>query len=213
VTSIEMLALPQHSRIKYIGTDVAVLTQLKEQAPASYTTKGLVMVSVYDMTKSSWSKSEGIRISTWNSGYFNSVVPEDWIVLDAKRIDLTRKREDKAYTRADKNVKYELDSFTRKIGDLTYSKTRIDRELKNLPLANKFKILTSLSEDQKVWFDLLSLDAATVVACMKKVVKELTDAEETPCTVTTDVIKEETISTPVSGSSELPPTELSLLLS
>lgn len=184
MTEAELKALPQHSRIRYTGKDPLVLAQLKSRAPASYYTKGLVLVYVTDYSTNTWGNTErGIVLTTWSSGRFDKTVAADWEVVDSRRVDLTRKRERKAYQRADQQVKAELNSFIKAITDLQYAKIHIDGYLNNLPLPSKFKILASLDEEQKIWFELLSLDSATVISTIKQVVKGLTD--ETLCSTDT----------------------------
>jgi len=179
MTKEELLKIPQHTRIYYKGTDAKVLEEIKKRGPASYDKKGLVVLYVSDHSKGGWNPEAGIVIRTWTTSH-EQAVPEDWEVLDAKRLDLTRQREKRKVRYADRDVKKELDSFTETFQNMQYSKQRIDIFLKDIPLADKLRILTSLNDEQKAWFDLLALDPAVVIKSVRKLVDDLNENNGEP---------------------------------
>lgn len=164
-----MLALGRHSRIKYIGSDPSILSTL--QTSKSYAQKGVVFTYAYE---SQWNPTDGIRLSTWKHR-FNKVKPEEWEVVDAKRIDLVRQREKRKVKYADREVRERLDQFTKVFEKMKETKRQIDYLLEDIPLVGKLKILTTLTEEQQAWFDLLVVDKGVVIDAVKKMVKELND--------------------------------------
>lgn len=175
----ELLELKQHTRIKYIGANPEVIKQIKERGPKSYEEKGLVFLYASDYTTHSYSdyQKRGIVIRTWST-QFEQVDPADWAVLDARRTDLTRQRERRKVKYADRDVRRTLDSFTEVFQSMKDSKKRIDMYLQDIPLADKLKILTTLTPEQKAWFDLMALDSAVVIEEVKKLVDRLNEGEE-----------------------------------
>lgn len=176
MTKEELLAVPRHSRVRYIGKDQTIITELqsrKKNKPLEQ-----ILTYVYDYEKNSWAKERGLSLSTYSGGSFENTVPEDWEVIDAKRMDLTRTREKRKVKYADRNVKSELDSFTSTLDRLQSIKSNIDYHLADLSVADKLKILTSLSDEQKLWFEALELPAAQLKEAVKKAVKDIVDADE-----------------------------------
>jgi hypothetical protein len=168
VTKDELQKLKAHSRIKYIGSDQAVIQKLNQVG--TYSKKGTIKYYSYDNSSSySTAQSEGIVMGT-TAGNFKNVNPEDWIVLDDRRTDLAIKY-------AERDVRERLDRFTRMIGDLKNTQRYIDRDLTDIPLSDKLKILTTLSEEQRAWWELMSHPTDVVIAAIKKVAVELDEAE------------------------------------
>lgn len=171
MTKEELLALPRHSRVKYIGSDSAVQAKLDKNSK-SHKTKGVVVVNTYDYSKSSYRSEDGLILNTWSAGYYEKVKPEDWEVVDSKRTDLARSREKRLVNRTDRWVKQELLKFSEYFKNMKHSKRFIDSQLNNLPLPDRLAILTGLTEEEKCWLDILDRDPETVIKMIHKVVKE-----------------------------------------
>ncbi len=170
MTRQEVVALKKHNRVKYIGSDPKVLEQLKKRAPKAALTKGLVIDYVSDYSKSSYvdDQRRDLIIRTWNAGFYEKVVPADWVVLDARRTDLVRSREKRKVKYTDKYVRDQLDRFTKQFEDMQGTKDSIDNMLNDIPLSDRLRILTTLSEDQKAWLQLVSMDPKEVLGFLKE---------------------------------------------
>ena len=175
MTKEEFIAIKEHTRIKYTGSDIAVLTKLASENKSAQA-KGLVVSCVRDygdtLGNYYWVKEDkaaGLAAILWNGSKYKNIVPADWIVADAKRTDLTRNREKQAVKSTNARVREELGQFSnyfRKMKDVKY---QIDSWLDDLPLASRFKILTSLSDEQKAWLELLDMDPEVVIQQIKKI--------------------------------------------
>lgn len=178
MTKEELLALKPHTRIRYIGTDVTILKLVNQSKTAAK--KGMVITSVEDHTASSWAsyKERGISLSTWSSGSFDKAKPEDWEVVDARRVDLERGREKRLVNLTDRDVRRELDAFSDMFSKLQDAKMSIDIRLNQLSLAAKLNILTTFTEEQKMWFSLLDRDPLQVKSVLLKAFKDLEEQEE-----------------------------------
>lgn len=191
MTKEEFKAIKEHTRIKYHGSDVAVLAQLSRETKTAQA-KGLVVSYVRDYadvsSASAWSyyksdTSAGLTAVLWTGGRYEKVNPEDWSVVDAKRLDLTRNREKQAVKATDVRVRRELGQFSDYFRKMKAVKGQIDSWLNNIPLADRFKILTSLTEEQKAWLELLDMDPETVINQIKKIA-EADPVEDVPVEVT-----------------------------
>lgn len=172
MTKEELLAVKRHSRIKYIGMDPAVLEQIKQRGPATASTKGMIADYISDYSTSRWGddQKQGICIRTWNSGRFTNIKPEDWIIVDDRRVDLERSREKRQIKGVDKSVRSELSNFTKQFMDMKHTKQRIDKWLDGIPLTARLTILTTLTDEQKAWLQLISMDPEEVISMLKKIV-------------------------------------------
>jgi hypothetical protein len=176
MTLEEFKAIKEHTRVKYIGKDPIVLKQVANESKTAQA-KGLVVGYIYDYgapSKSSWGygasdKTRGLAINLWSGGSYNNIVPEDWVVMDAKRTDLTRNREKQAVKSTDARVRRELGQFSDYFRKMKAVKGQIDTWLGDIPLASRFKILTSLTEEQKAWLELLDMDPEVVIQQIKKI--------------------------------------------
>jgi hypothetical protein len=172
VTKEELIALKAHTRIKYIGIDPALVARFNTQGPKTALTKGVVLGYVSDYssyTSYGSAKSRGIVMRTWAAGTFENVVPEDWIIVDDKRKDLVHARERRNVKNTDAFVRRELSKFTDEFRRMKDTKARIDTWLEGVPLADRFKILTTLTEEQKAWLQLVSMDSEEVITAIKKI--------------------------------------------
>lgn len=171
MTKEELLQIKRHGRIKYIGTDPAILADIAK-GPAAAKTKGMVVYRVTDYSTSGWNKEKEIVINTWSGIYFEKCKPEDWILVDNRRLDLTRTREKRAVQRTDRWVRSELSKFSEQFRSMKSTKTRIDSWLNEIPLAERLRILTTLSEEQQAWLQLVSMDPEEVISALKKIATE-----------------------------------------
>jgi len=181
MTRDEFKALKSHTRVKYIGTDAAILASLAKESKTSMT-KGIVVGYASDYgTTSGWggSKAKNLTLRVWTGGYFENVVPEDWIVMDDKRKDLARSRETRKVKATDARVRRELGQFSDSFRQMKIVKGRIDEWLNDIPLAERFRILTTLTEEQKAWLELLHMNPEDVINAIKKIADE-DPAEPTP---------------------------------
>lgn len=176
MTKEELLAVKPHTRLKYIGTDVDILKRYNQSKTAAK--KGIVVTYINDYSTNSWGKEKGLQISTWSNGGFEKVKPEDWVVVDARRVDLERGREKRLVNITDRDVRKELDAFSSMFTKLQEAKKIIDVRLDRLPLAAKLTILTTFTEEQKMWFNLLDKDPVEVKNVLMKAFKDLEEAEE-----------------------------------
>ena len=197
MTRDEFGRLEQHMRIRYIGTDEDIKAAcLRENKQALK--KGVVVSFISDYTaygieeekeareqlakgKASWSYSwqkpdpdryvrqreRGITMRTWGNN-FDKIVPEDWEIADAVRKDLHQQRRVRKVTYARRNVKKVLDDFGNALTQLQDKKKEVDRHLEDIPLEKKFKILTQLTEEQKMWLNFLEETPEDI----KKMIKE-----------------------------------------
>jgi hypothetical protein len=117
-------------------------------------------------------KSAGLTAVIWTGGRYENIVPADWIVVDAKRTDLTRNREKQAVKATDARVRRELGQFSDYFRKMKSVKSQIDIWLNDIPLASRFKILTSLTEEQKAWLELLDMDPEVVINQIKKIAQD-----------------------------------------
>lgn len=169
MTKEEFCNLSAHSRIKYIGSDEALKAVLVRHSSVALT-KGVVVSWTVDKAKSSWSseKEQGLVLYLYSGPLVKNIIPEDWIVVDAKRVDLARAREKRAVKATDSRVRRELNQFSESFRNMKNVKARIDEWLENVPFASRFQILASLTEEQKAWLDLLDLPPEEVIALIKK---------------------------------------------
>lgn len=181
MTREEFIALKSHTRIKYTGADATILASLAKESKTSMS-KGLVVgyASDYGST-SGWggSKAKNLTLRVWTGGYFENCVPEDWIVVDAKRTDLARSREKRLVKVTDARVRRELGQFSDSFRQMKAVKARIDEWLNDIPLSERFKILTTLTEEQKAWLELLHMNPEDVINAIKKIADE-DPADPTP---------------------------------
>lgn len=194
MTREEFIKIPRHARVRYIGKDqtiIAQLTNAKKHDP-------MVQVAyyIYDYSSQSWAKERQLTLRT-HTASFEKVVPEDWELVDSKRIDLTRSREKRKVNYADKKIKHELNSFATTFTNLQSIKTNINYHLDDLPVASKLKILTSLSEEQKLWFEALDLKPEELSAALKDAVSRLVTPEE-PVAPELPLIEDKVNDTPAS---------------
>ncbi len=184
MTKEELLGLRNRERISYTGTDAAIITQLNKVK--SYAKKGTVVSWCYDTISyyncydtSNYYNSTDIRMYT-SAGRFEHVVPEDWKIIDGRRVDLAIVRERRKVKYADRDVRRRLDQFTKTLKELKSIQTNIDYLLVDIPLNDKLKILTTLSEEQKAWYTLSQMEPDIVVSEIKKLVNKLEEEEEGP---------------------------------
>lgn len=184
MTKEEFMSLKAHTRIKYIGTDATVLAFIEKQGPKTAKTKGIVFGHVYDYSTSAWGgdKTRGIVMTNWSMASFSGVKPEDWVVVDANRKDLVHNRERRNVRQTDAYVRRELQKFSDEFRQMKSTKDRIDTWLEGVPLADRFNILTTLSEEQKAWLQLVSMDPEEVIATIKRIANE--DPVDAPAEVT-----------------------------
>lgn len=191
MTKEEFLAVPSHSRVKYIGSDPDILAAMAKVSQTSMT-KGVVVSYIHDYgnapryngwgaTKTQILAAE-LTLRLYMGERFERIKPEDWVVVDAKRTDLARSREKRAVKATDGRVRKELEAFSDSFRKMKDVKIRIDEWLNDIPLADRFKILTTLTEEQKAWLELLSMDPEEVITAIKKIA----EAEEVSIPATVD---------------------------
>jgi hypothetical protein len=178
MTKTEFLAVKEHSRIKYIGTDSGILNTLAQVSKTSMT-KGVVVSYIHDYGSkaryASWGASRAkdvpshIVLQLYSGEDFECVKPEDWVVVDAKRTDLVRSREKRAVKATDGRVRKELEAFSESFRKMKDVKALIDEWLNDIPLTERFKILTALTDEQKAWLELLHMDPEEVITAIKKI--------------------------------------------
>ncbi len=174
MTKEELLAVKRHCRIKYVGSDSDILEEIKARASKAASTKGLVVDYIRDHSNSSWGneREQGLTIRTWDGIWFEQVKPEDWVVVDSRRVDLLRSREKRQVKNTDHWVRRELARFSEHFKNLKSSKERIDGWLDDIPLASRLKILTSLSDEEKAWLQLIAMNPEEILSSLKKIVTE-----------------------------------------
>lgn len=173
MTKEEFLKIKSHTRVKYAGTDPSILKRFSERGPKTALTKGVVFGWSSDYTGSAWGNPDrGIVMRIWSGGSFDNVNPADWVIVDSQRKDLEHNRERRHVRKTDVWVRRELSKFSSEFRAMKDTKERIDRWLNEVPLADRFKILTTLSEEQKVWLQLVSMDPEEVIETIKKIANE-----------------------------------------
>lgn len=180
MTKAELLALKAHTRIKYIGKDQTLIDRFNNQGPRTALSKGVVFGYCSDYSTSTYSsyKGRGIVLRMYASGSIDNVVPEDWVVVDINRKDLAHSRERRNVKKTDAWVRNELKKFSDDFRNLKATKERIDIWLSDIPLADRFKILTTLDEEQKAWLHLISMDSEELIVAIKKIASDETETVE-----------------------------------
>lgn len=177
MTKTEFLGLKEHLRIKYIGIDKEVISQLGAHKNKAAEKKGYVVKYIFDdgdqATKDHWGSSrggKGVYLHVWNGPTFYGIKPEDWELADDKRVDLQRSRERREIRMAKKIMNQQLNALVSGY-DFKYRKRKIDRALGDLPITAKFKLLADLTEEQRMWYQVMQLPIGDVT----KAIKVLTD--------------------------------------
>lgn len=176
MTKEELLKIPRHSRIRYIGknqTIIDTLTKEKKTRPMEQ-----IVYYVSDYSTVSWGNTARGIVLRLHFNTFEKVDPAEWEVVDSKRMDLTRSREKRKVKYADKYIRKELNSFATAMIGMKNIKSTINYHLEGLPLADKLKVLTGLTDEQKLWFEALDLPEDALRAALREAVEKLVQPEE-----------------------------------
>ena len=172
MTKEEFLAVKKHVRIKYIGKDETVIGLLEAEHNRSAQLKGWVLSMAWDGYN-----REGITLWLFHGPRLDGIKPEDWEVVDDKRIDLQRKRESRQSEHAREVVNEQLGNYISGY-EFQRRKRRIDRVIGALPLSARFALLADLTPEQKAWYQFIQKDPEDITAMIRKVIDD-DDKEET----------------------------------
>jgi len=159
MTKKEFLELRRRDKIFYTGKDKLVLLTL---SPTTLK-HGLTIKSV-----SGYDDELTIRRNGWD---IEKVNPKDWKTNTSIQLSRKREQEKENLVFAKSQVHSYLLDVRSQIDYAASTKQSIDTALEEIPLAEKFKILSTLSKEEQLWLEIISQGKEKMINALKKLVE------------------------------------------